>query len=56
VAIAKRLRRASPKSGERRSFRQIAKELASMGHLNERGRPYNATSIKAMVDGPKPSE
>jgi DNA invertase Pin-like site-specific DNA recombinase len=55
VAIAKRLRRASPKSGERRSFRQITKELASMGHLNERGRPYNATSIKAMVDGPKPS-
>jgi DNA invertase Pin-like site-specific DNA recombinase len=56
VAIAKRLRRASPKSGERRSFRQIAKELARMGHLNERGRTYNATSIKAMVDGPRPSE
>ena len=55
VREAKRLRRASPKSGERRSFRQIATELAGMGHLNERGQPYNAASIKAMVDGPMPT-
>jgi DNA invertase Pin-like site-specific DNA recombinase len=55
VAEAKRLRRASPKTGERRSFRQIAKQLESMGHINERGRPYNATSIKAMIDGPMPT-
>jgi hypothetical protein len=55
VAEAKRLRRASPKTGERRSFREIAKQLASMGHLNERGQPYNAASIKAMIDGPMPT-
>jgi hypothetical protein len=54
VAVAKRLRTASPKDGKRRSFRQIAAELAGLGHLNERGKPYNAASIKAMVDGPRP--
>jgi DNA invertase Pin-like site-specific DNA recombinase len=55
IATAKRLRRASPKTGERRSFRQIADELQAMGHLNERSHPYNAASIKAMVDGPMPA-
>ena len=43
------------KDGKRRSFRQSAQELARMGHLNERGRPYNAASIKAMIDRPMPS-
>jgi hypothetical protein len=56
VREAKRLRRASPKDGKRWSFRQIAQELAQMGHLNERGQPYNAASIKAMVDGPMPTD
>jgi hypothetical protein len=55
VREAKRLRRANPKSGERRSYRQIADELAEMGHLNERGAPFNAQSIKNMMDGPMPS-
>jgi DNA invertase Pin-like site-specific DNA recombinase len=55
VREAKRLRRANPKSGERRSFRQIAADLAAAGHFNERGRPYNAMSIKAMIDGPMPA-
>jgi hypothetical protein len=55
IATAKRLRRANPRTGERRSFRQIARELQSMGHLNERGYPYNAASIKAMVDRPTPA-
>src|SRR5262245_61450749 len=52
---AKRLRRANPKTGERRSYRQIAKMLKDMGHLNERGAEFNAQSIKNMVDGPMPS-
>jgi hypothetical protein len=55
IATAKRLRRANPRTGERRSFRQIARELQSMGHLNERGYPYKAASIKAMVDRPTPA-
>ena len=48
VALAKRLRRASPKTGERRSLRDISALLAEAGHLNEHGRPYNPRSIKAM--------
>ena len=33
VAQAKRLYRASPLTGERRSLRKIAKELAALGHV-----------------------
>lgn len=51
VAMAKRLRRASPKTGERRSLRDIAAELAAAGHVNVNGAPYNAKSIKAMLEG-----
>jgi hypothetical protein len=39
VAEAKRLHRASPKTGERRSLRKIAAALAALGHLNVNGRP-----------------
>ena len=49
LAEAKRLHRASPKTGERRSLRKIAAELAAMGHLNERGAPYSAKSVRAML-------
>lgn len=51
VAEVKRLRRASPKTGERRSLREISRMLADKGELNERGRPYNPNSIKAMIEG-----
>jgi hypothetical protein len=50
VALAKRLRRASPKTGERRSLRDISALLAEAGHLNEHGRPFNPRSVKAMVE------
>ncbi len=50
VALAKKLRRASPKTGKRRSLREIAKELARANHVNERGRPYAAESIKHMLE------
>ena len=50
VATAKRLRRASPKTGDRLSLRQISAKLAEAGHLNERGQPYNAKSIQSMLD------
>jgi DNA invertase Pin-like site-specific DNA recombinase len=49
VAEAKRLHRASPQTGERRSLRKIAAELAALGHLNERGAPYRAKSVRAML-------
>jgi hypothetical protein len=51
VAMVKRLRRASPKTGERRSLREITSMLAEAGHLNERGRRFNPNSIKAMLEG-----
>lgn len=49
VSEAKRLHRASPKTGDRRSLRQISAELAKLGHLNERGQPFNAASVRAMI-------
>jgi hypothetical protein len=49
VALAKRLRRRNPKTGERKSLRAIATELARLGHVNANGRPFAAESIKAMV-------
>jgi DNA invertase Pin-like site-specific DNA recombinase len=52
VELAKRLRRASPKTGERRSLRTISGELATAGYLNAAGRPFNPKSILAMIEGP----
>jgi DNA invertase Pin-like site-specific DNA recombinase len=54
VAAAKRLRRANPKTRERRSYRAISAELAAMGYLNAHGRPFNVKSVRAMVEGPAP--
>ena len=53
VALAKRLHRASPKGG-RLSLRRISSELAAVGFLNERDRPYHPNSIKSMVEGARP--
>lgn len=51
VALAKRLHRKSPKTGERRSLRNVAKALGEAGHLNERGQVFNPKAIKIMVEG-----
>jgi DNA invertase Pin-like site-specific DNA recombinase len=48
VALVRQLRRRRPKGGQR-SLRDIAAELAARGHLNERGVPYSAASINAML-------
>ena len=53
VAMAKRLHRASPKTGKRMSLRKISAELAAAGHLNERGKPFNPWSIQNMLSGPQ---
>src|SRR4051812_1860471 len=50
VSEAKRLYRRSPKTGERRSLREISTELATMGHLGSTGRPFSPSIIKAMVE------
>lgn len=51
VAEAKRLRRASPKTGARLSYRQISTKLEAAGFLNERGRPFNPKSVRSMLVG-----
>jgi DNA invertase Pin-like site-specific DNA recombinase len=56
VRLGKRLRRASPKTGERRSLRKIAEMLADAGYVNERGERFNQTSVKRMVEGPMPQK
>ena len=48
VQQAKRLRRKSPKGGQR-SLREIAAELAKLGFLNERGVQFSASSIASML-------
>jgi DNA invertase Pin-like site-specific DNA recombinase len=55
VEMAKRLRRARPKKGERKkTFRQISLALEKAGYLNEQGRPYNPKSVRAMIARPAP--
>jgi hypothetical protein len=39
VALAKPWRRASPKTGERLSYRDISVKLADAGYVNEHGQP-----------------
>jgi hypothetical protein len=43
-ALAKKLRRRS-----KRSLREISAALAKAGHVNERGKPFSAMSVKNMV-------
>jgi DNA invertase Pin-like site-specific DNA recombinase len=54
VALAKRLYRANPKTGERRSLREISADLLDAGYANEYGRPYHPQSIRRMIDGDRP--
>jgi hypothetical protein len=43
------LRRRSPKTRRQRSLREIATELAALGHLNTNGRPFSASSVRSML-------
>ena len=49
VVEARRLARRSPKTGQRRSLRAIAAELARLGHLGPSGGPYHAGSVRHML-------
>ena len=49
VAEARRLRRASPTTG-RRSLQRISRELAAKGYVNERGKPFNPKSVRALLE------
>jgi DNA invertase Pin-like site-specific DNA recombinase len=48
IALVKQLRRKKPKGGQK-SLRTIAVELSALGHLNERGKPFNPKSVSAML-------
>jgi DNA invertase Pin-like site-specific DNA recombinase len=56
LAMAKRLRRANPKTGDCRSLRDIAAVLAEAGHISSTGRPYSAKSVRAMLAQRLPGE
>lgn len=49
VAEAKRLRRRSPKTGQRRSLREIAEELARLGYVSASGRPFSSSVVKTII-------
>jgi DNA invertase Pin-like site-specific DNA recombinase len=48
VALARKLRRRKPKRGQL-SLREVSKQLAAQGFLNERGKPYAAKSVASMM-------
>jgi DNA invertase Pin-like site-specific DNA recombinase len=49
VREAKRLARKNPKTGRKRSLRQIASELARLGHCNDKGRPFAPMQIARLL-------
>jgi DNA invertase Pin-like site-specific DNA recombinase len=51
VREAKRLARKSPKTGEKRSLREIAAALATLGFVNGKGRTFSAMQVKRLVEG-----
>src|SRR4029453_15833465 len=44
---------ATRRLGQRLLWRRISAALADPGHVNERGQPYNAQSIRAMLKRPQ---
>ena len=50
VHEARRLGRKSPLTGEARSLRQIAAELAALGHVNSKGKPLAAAQVRRLLD------
>jgi DNA invertase Pin-like site-specific DNA recombinase len=56
IKLAKRLRRASPKTGARMSLRDIAAELARAGCVSRTRQPYSAKSVRAMAQQRLPTE
>jgi DNA invertase Pin-like site-specific DNA recombinase len=49
VALARKLYRRNPATGNRRSLREIAAALAQAGHVNGKGNPYHAANVARMV-------
>jgi hypothetical protein len=49
IAMARRLRRVNRVTHKRMSLRKISDCLTEAGHLNECGKPYDASSIALML-------
>ena len=49
VREAKRLARRNPKTGEKRSLREIAAELERLGFVNGHGKPFAANQVARLV-------
>ncbi|AZQ66821.1 recombinase family protein [Silicimonas algicola] len=50
IQEARRLYRRSPKTGQRRSLRDIAEELGKLGHHAPSGQVYNPGSVRQMLE------
>jgi hypothetical protein len=51
VHEAKRLARRSPKTGKARPLREIAAELAAIGHTTAAGKPFSASQVQRLIAG-----
>ncbi|WP_247895653.1 recombinase family protein [Azospirillum brasilense] len=49
VREAKRLARKNPKTGKTRSLREIAAELARLGHVTRAGKPFSASQVSRLL-------
>lgn len=49
VREAKRLARRNPKTGKTRSLREIATELAGLGHVTGSGKPFSASQVQRLL-------
>lgn len=49
VREAKRLARKNPKTGKVRSLREIATELAQLGHVTRTGKPFSAAQVSRLL-------
>jgi hypothetical protein len=48
---AKRLARKSPRTGKARSLREVAEELAALGHVTAAGKPFSASQVQRLLGG-----
>jgi DNA invertase Pin-like site-specific DNA recombinase len=46
-----RLKRKSPKTGKARSLREIAAELAKLGHVTAKGKAFSAAQVQRLLVG-----
>jgi hypothetical protein len=49
VREAKRLHRASPKTGKRRTLAEVAVELARLGYVTSAGKPFAADQVVGLL-------